>query len=161
SGSTLSAFRLHAGSARKSDCRQRLPAGSTGAKLQKRWVESFSRVTRRRPDDMKERILVADDERELRDILVGFLRGEGYEVDGFEDGEAALAALRGTPYDLVLTDLRMPRLDGVGLLKEALEIYPDILVIVMTGFATIESAVDAMRLGAYDYLAKPVRIAEL
>ena len=110
---------------------------------------------------MTARILVADDERELRDILVSFLRGEGYEVDGFEDGEAALAALRGTAYDLLLTDLRMPRLDGVGLLQAAIELYPDLLVVVMTGFATIESAVEAMRLGAYDYLAKPVRIAEL
>jgi two-component system response regulator PilR (NtrC family) len=110
---------------------------------------------------MKERILVADDERELRDVLIGFLKGEGYEVDGAEDGEAALALLRETAYDLVLTDLRMPKLDGVGLLKEGLALYPDLLVVVMTGFATIESAVDAIRAGAYDYLSKPVRIAEL
>jgi len=112
-------------------------------------------------DSVTGRILVVDDERELRDLIAGFLRDEGYEVDGFEDGEAALAALRGTAYDVVLTDLRMPKLDGVELLREALAIYPDLLVIVMTGFATIESAVEAMRLGAYDYLAKPVRIAEL
>jgi two-component system response regulator PilR (NtrC family) len=111
--------------------------------------------------DRNERILVADDERELRDMLVSFLRGEGYEVDGVEDGEAALQALRGTAYDLLLTDLRMPRLDGVELLKEALALYPELLVIMLTGFATVESAVEAMRIGAYHYLQKPVRIAEL
>src|SRR5262245_8491652 len=109
----------------------------------------------------KERILVADDERELRDILVGYLRSEGFEVDGFEDGEAALRALRETAYDLVLTDLRMPKLDGVELLREALILYPDVKVLVMTGFGTIEAAVEAMRIGAYDFLSKPVRVAEL
>ena len=76
---------------------------------------------------MSVRILVADDERELRDLLVSFLKGEGYEAEGFADGETALAALRATAYDLVLTDLRMPNLDGVELLQQALEVYPDLM----------------------------------
>jgi DNA-binding NtrC family response regulator len=104
---------------------------------------------------MKGTILVVDDERSIRVGLKGLLAKEGYEVATAESGREALQLLNGQPFDLVLTDLRMPELDGVGLLKKIKERYADTLVVMMTAYGSEKIAVEAMKAGASDYLVKP------
>jgi two-component system response regulator HydG len=110
---------------------------------------------------MSERILVAEDEDILRANLVEFLAGAGYTVDGVADGAAALARISDDDYALALVDLRMPHLDGIGLLKRLVATQPETSVLIMTAYASIESAVEALRLGAHDYLLKPVVFEDL
>ncbi len=104
---------------------------------------------------MKGTILVVDDERSIRIGLKGLLAKEGYEVAIAESGGEALRFLDGQPFDLVLTDLRMPGLDGVSLLKKIKEQYPDTLVVMMTAYGSEKIAVGAMKAGAHDYIVKP------
>ena len=104
------------------------------------------------------KILIVDDEAELKNILVEALSVQGYQTAGFTDGEEALAVLREQPFDVLLTDLMMPTIDGLTLLREALAIDPHLIVIVMTGQGTIQTAVDAMKFGAFDYVLKPFRL---
>ena len=107
------------------------------------------------------RVLVADDERNLRELLVRELGRRGHAVEGVGDGQAALARLREDPPDVLILDMKMPRMDGMEVLR-ALQEYPEApQVIVTTGFQEVSSAVEAMKLGAYDYLTKPARIEEL
>ena len=101
------------------------------------------------------RILVVDDEANVRELLSVVLGRDGYEVTAAPDGAQALALFRKGQTDLVLQDLKMPGMDGLTLLKSLKEISPTIPVIMLTAFATWDSAVEAMRLGAYDYLKKP------
>lgn len=103
------------------------------------------------------KVLVVDDEVQLKNILLETLSSQGYEVSGFTSGEDAIAALRQEPYDVMLTDLMMPGMNGIELLKLGLEIDPHLICIVMTGQGTIESAVEAMQGGAFDYILKPFR----
>src|SRR3989442_1114172 len=107
------------------------------------------------------RVLVADDESRLRELLVRELGRKGHEVEGVGDGEAALARLRERAYDVVILDMKMPRKEGIEVLRElgAFPEHPQ--VIVMTGFQEVATAVEAMKLGAYDYLTKPTKIEEL
>ena len=109
----------------------------------------------------KSRILIVDDQRNMRTTTALVLRQEGYEVAEVESGEAALSRLLVEPFDLVLTDLKMAPLDGLAVLRGALEISPSTQVMVMTGYGTVESAVDAMQKGAYDYISKPFKDSEL
>ena len=109
----------------------------------------------------KSRILIVDDQRNMRTTTALVLRQEGYEVAEVESGEAALSRLLDEPFDLVLTDLKMAPLDGLAVLRGALEISPSTQVMVMTGYGTVESAVDAMQRGAYDYISKPFKDSEL
>lgn len=102
------------------------------------------------------RILVVDDDDSLRRVTQVQLQQEGYEVDTAATGEQALAAFSGRLYDLVITDLRLPGLSGLELLKRLKELYPEVVVILITAYGTIENAVEAMKFGAYDYLTKPV-----
>jgi PAS domain S-box-containing protein len=104
------------------------------------------------------RVLVVDDKIDLKDILVESLTQHGYEALGFSSGIAALEALRHEAFDVLVTDLMMPEMDGITLLRSSLEIDPLLICIVMTGQGTIETAVDAMKLGAFDYLLKPFRV---
>jgi PAS domain S-box-containing protein len=104
------------------------------------------------------KILVVDDEPELRSILVESLSEHGFEVQGCSGGIEALAVLRRKEFDLLLTDLMMPEMDGITLLEAAHEIDPHIISIMMTGQGTIQTAVNAMKLGAFDYVLKPFRI---
>src|SRR5437667_274742 len=104
------------------------------------------------------RILVVDDEVELKNILVEALASQGYETVGFSNGEEALAVLRSEAFDVVLTDLMMPGMDGITLVRESLQIDPHVVAIVMTGQGTIQTAVDAMKVGAFDYVLKPFRL---
>lgn len=106
------------------------------------------------------RILVVDDERAIRDTLKGILEDEGYDVTAAEDGAEALALFEKSPYDVVLCDIKMPKMDGVEVLEKLLELG-DVPVVMISGHGTIETAVDAMRRGAYDYIEKPLDLNRL
>jgi len=108
----------------------------------------------------KTRILLIDDETIALTNLTHVLQREGYAVTACKDGESGLAALRTIDFDLVLTDLKMPGVDGMEVLREAHSRYPGVPVIMITGHASLDSAVEAMKAGAYHYLAKPFRLAE-
>jgi response regulator RpfG family c-di-GMP phosphodiesterase len=107
------------------------------------------------------RILVVDDEPTIREMLAEFLEMEGYRVDTAEDGLAALERLARVHYDLVLTDLKMPRMGGIALLERMGEAAPSTLAVMMTGFGTVETAIDAMKRGAHDYILKPFKLDEV
>ncbi|WP_422126359.1 sigma-54-dependent transcriptional regulator [Thioalkalivibrio sulfidiphilus] len=107
------------------------------------------------------RLLLVDDERIALDNLADALDGQGFVIDTAPGGEAAQVAIRRGQFDLVITDLRMPGVDGLAVLASALERNPDTLVILLTGHATVDTAVTALRAGAYHYLTKPYRLEEL
>ena len=107
------------------------------------------------------RVLVADDETNLRDLIVRELARRGLESEGVGDGDSALARLREEPYDVVVLDMKMPRKEGIEVLRELQNFPEQPQVIVMTGFQGVATAVEAMKLGAYDYLTKPTKIEEL
>ena len=107
------------------------------------------------------RILVVDDEASQRELVSGYLKKQGFEVFTAAGGESALELFRQAPMELILTDQRMPGLSGLDLLKAAREINPETQVIVMTAYGSVETAVEAMRDGAADYVAKPLNLDEL
>ena len=107
-----------------------------------------------------ERILIADDEDGLRWVLEKGFRGAGYQVTAVKDGAAALREAEAQPFDMILLDIRMPGIDGLTLLKQVRERRPDAQVVIMTAHGTMETAVQAMQDGAYDYLAKPFDLDE-
>ncbi len=109
----------------------------------------------------KARVLVVDDERYIRDILADFLAMEGYDVRTAEDGAAAAAELSAGRFDVVLSDLKMPKLGGIELLEIIQKTYSKTLTIIMTGFGTVETAIDCMKRGAYDYVLKPFKADEI
>src|SRR3954464_1169363 len=109
----------------------------------------------------KPRILIVDDQRNMRTTTALVLQQAGYDVAEAESGEAGLSRLLAEPFEVVLTDLKMAPLDGLDVLRGALEIAPATQVIVMTGFGTVESAVAAMQQGAHDYVSKPFKQEEL
>jgi two-component system response regulator PilR (NtrC family) len=105
--------------------------------------------------ESKGRVLIVDDEPGVTDALCIMLRRSGYETEGVLSGPEALDKFRAKPSNVVLQDLRMPGMDGIQLLRALKEINPKVLVIVMTAFSTWDTAVEAMRLGAYNYIKKP------
>jgi two-component system response regulator PilR (NtrC family) len=107
------------------------------------------------------RILVVDDEQSMRELLSIMLRKEGYEVVTADNGEKALKAVQNDIFDLVITDLKMPQMDGMTLLKAVKESSPDTIVIIITAFGTTEGAEKARLLGAYDYIGKPFNNDEI
>jgi DNA-binding NtrC family response regulator len=107
------------------------------------------------------RVLVADDETNLRELIVRELARRGLAVEGVGDGESALTRLREAPYDVVVLDMKMPKKEGIEVLRELQDFPEHPQVIVMTGFQEVGTAVEAMKLGAYDYLTKPTKIEEL
>lgn len=107
------------------------------------------------------RVLVVDDEKFIRDILADFLGMEGYSVRTAEDGAAAVQELSRASYDLVISDLKMPRMGGLDLLREIGHNHPETVTVIMTGFGTVETAIDAMKRGAYDYILKPFKVEEI
>ena len=109
----------------------------------------------------KARILIVDDEASARHALSEILTDEGYQVKMAADGFRAIAAAQEFLPDLVLTDLKMPGMDGMALLGRLQEVHPETAVVLMTAFGAVESAVQAMRQGAANYLTKPLNIAEL
>ncbi len=100
-------------------------------------------------------ILAVDDDKSMREFLELILKRERYDVTCAKDGADAILLLKDNFFDLIITDLMMPAINGLEVLKKAKEIYPDIKVIVITAFGTIETAVEAIKLGAYDYITKP------
>lgn len=104
----------------------------------------------------KQRILIVDDERDLREPMAKFLRTEGYSVSTAPDGREALRQVRSQRYEVVVTDIKMPNMNGLELLAALRAEFPLINVIIITAFGTVESAVNAMRVGAHDYVLKPV-----
>ncbi|NOX87624.1 MAG: sigma-54-dependent Fis family transcriptional regulator [Calditrichaeota bacterium] len=104
---------------------------------------------------MKANILVVDDERSIRDSLKMVLLEEGYEVQVASDGKEALEHLDKKDYDILITDLKMPEVDGMQLTKRCLQVYPQISVIIITAYGSLETAIEALRLGAHDYILKP------
>jgi len=111
--------------------------------------------------DYKGRILVVEDERSMREVLRILLEEEMYEVTSAADGEAGIELIKKDIFDLVITDIKMPRADGFEVLKKVKEISPDTIVIMITAFGTTESGIEAMKLGAYDYINKPFKIDEI
>ncbi len=107
------------------------------------------------------RILIVDDEQIARENLEHVLRAQGYETVSVHNGLAAIRELEKEEFDLVLTDIRMQPVDGIQVLERARELYPNIEVIVITGYASVSSAVEAMSKGAYYYIAKPYKIDEV
>lgn len=101
------------------------------------------------------RMLVVEDDPSTRELLREFLLEEGWTVKLAQDGKEALLKVRKESFDLVLTDLKMPRMNGIQLLKELQKIVPDTKVVIITATADSEIAVKAMKLGAYDYISKP------
>lgn len=111
------------------------------------------------PETNVAKILVVDDEAELKNALVEALSAHSFEVRGFTNGAQALAALHQECFDVLVSDLMMPEMDGIALIEKALEIDPHLVPIIMTGQGTIQTAVDAMKIGAFDYVLKPFRLA--
>jgi DNA-binding NtrC family response regulator len=107
------------------------------------------------------RILIVDDEDGIREVVRTALENASFDVDEAADGKTALAMMRQYPYSVIITDLRLPGAPGEAILEEAISLFPDTIVIIMTGFGTIQSVVEAIRRGAYDYLPKPLQLAEL
>lgn len=112
-------------------------------------------------EERKSKILVIEDEKNMREVMKILLEGEGYEVSIASQGAEGLRLLSKDIFDLTITDIKMPGVDGFQILKKALEISPETLVIMITAFGTTESAVEAMKLGAYDYVHKPFKIDEI
>lgn len=110
---------------------------------------------------MKSRILVVDDEDSIREFLEIMLKKENYEVTTAEDGLRAKEILAKKSFDMVISDMQMPNVTGLELLKHVKESYPDIVFMMITAFGTTETAVDAMKMGAYDYVTKPFKIDEV
>lgn len=109
----------------------------------------------------RHRVLVVDDEENVRITTAAILEQDGYEVDTASDGQEAVDKIRHGGFDLVLTDLRMEGMDGNTLLNELCANHPHIVTVVLTGYASIESSIDALRCGVYDYLIKPCVIDDL
>jgi len=108
-----------------------------------------------------ERILVVDDELFVRELLLEFLSTQGYEVALADSGEKAVELMQTQPADVVLVDLKMPGIDGIKTLTQIKKIAPDALAIIMTGYPTIESSIEALRHGACDYVVKPFKLNDL
>ncbi len=106
-------------------------------------------------------VLIADDEESMRHLLSVFLRDHGYAVRAVANGEEALKELAARDYDLVLSDVRMPRMDGIALLREVQRLHPELTFIVMSAYGTHDTAIEAMKAGAYDYVSKPFKPDEV
>src|SRR4030043_1126904 len=109
----------------------------------------------------KTKILIAEDEKAQRDLLEGFLKKEGFFVDAVTNGREALQKLEGSYYDIALLDYKMPEIDGLQTLREIRRLYPELPVVMMTAYGTVETAVASMKGGALDYLTKPIDLDEV
>src|SRR5512146_2566950 len=107
------------------------------------------------------KILVVDDEANVLLTVAAILEQEGYDVDSAGGGEHAIQAIRSTHYDLVLTDLKMPAVDGLAVLEEVRKRSPATVTVMMTGYGSVDSALEAVQRGAYEYLLNPAEVADL
>jgi two-component system, NtrC family, response regulator AtoC len=108
-------------------------------------------------------VLVVDDEADVRELLVEYFKTKNFDVSSAGDGRAAQAAILKEParYGLVLTDLQLPGVDGLGVLRTVKQANPSAYVVIVTGYASLDSAIQAVRLGAYDYLTKPFSLGQI
>src|ERR671932_2320609 len=134
------------------------------------WLESQRpRAVRAQPSpqrapaasDARPRVLVVDDEASIRDLLAKTLALAEYDVDLAPDGRSALERMRMYPYDLLIADLKMPGMDGLTVIREAKRYKSDLPVIIITGFSTESSAIEAVNLGAAGYLTNPFRVPQV
>jgi two-component system response regulator PilR (NtrC family) len=109
---------------------------------------------------VNQNILIVDDDRSMREFLEILLTKEGYQVSLADSGERACEILEDQPFDLVITDIRMKDVDGIGVLKKAKQVSPDTMVVMISAFATADTAVEAMKEGAYDYIPKPFKVKD-
>jgi len=110
---------------------------------------------------MKKRIMVVDNEDNICDIYKKVLTKEGFDVESFLDGGSAIDSFARQNFDIVITDLKMPKIDGFYVIQKVREMSPKTDIIVITGYATLDSVVATIKLGAYDYLVKPFEIHDL
>ncbi len=106
-------------------------------------------------------ILIVEDSKPLREMLAHVLKDDGAQVDSAKDGKEALDRYYGTPYDLIITDLNMPEMTGTELIKKVRQQDDIVEFIIITGYASLETAVDAIKAGAFDYIIKPFKVEEL
>lgn len=106
-------------------------------------------------------ILVVDDEEALRTVLSNELTGEGYNVETVTDGDEAITIVQEKPFDLILLDIKMPKVDGFEVLKFVKKNYPQIKVIMLTGFADLKNAIESKKYGAEDFISKPYDLVDL
>src|SRR5947199_7362494 len=111
--------------------------------------------------DTQKHLLLVEDEAPLREAIAEQLADGGYQVEQAESGEAALAHLADFAFDIIVTDLRLPGIDGSAVVEAAVERYPHIIAIVVTGYGTVKDAVGAIKHGAWDFVSKPFQIDEL
>jgi len=109
----------------------------------------------------KSKILVVDDEEALRTVLSSELVSEGYSVQDAGDGDEAIASLEKEKFDLILLDIKMPRVTGFEVLKHVKERYPQTKVVMLTGFADLKNAIESKKLGAEDFVSKPYDLVDL
>lgn len=107
------------------------------------------------------KILVIDDDEIAKDVVVSLLKKEGFFVKSARDGLEGIREIRTKDFDLIITDLKMPGADGIEVLKEAKRLKKNVLVVIITAYGTLENAIEAIRLGAYDYITKPFKLQEL
>src|SRR5580700_2058927 len=111
--------------------------------------------------DSTKHLLLVEDEAALREAIAEQLGSRGYHVEQADSGEAALACLADFAFDIIITDLRLPGLDGSAVVEAAVARYPEIIAIVVTGYGTVKDAVEAIKRGAWDFVSKPFQIDEL
>src|SRR6266436_8000620 len=111
--------------------------------------------------DSQKHLLIVEDEAPLRQAIAEQLADRGYQVEQADSGEAAIARLADFAFDIIITDLRLPGLDGSAVVEAAVGRYPDIIAIVVTGYGTVKDAVEAIKRGASDFVSKPFQIDEL
>jgi YesN/AraC family two-component response regulator len=114
-----------------------------------------------KPDKEPLRILLVDDYIPSRNVLEEFLEDDEFVISTAENGLEAIHALKNNPFDLIITDLKMPGANGIEVLKKAGEVNPDVQVIIITGYASLETAIEAVKTGAYDYITRPFRLDEM
>ena len=111
--------------------------------------------------DYKGKLLIVDDEKIAVEKLESVMKKEGYEVKGTNSGESSLKILKEQMFELVLTDVHMGKVDGIVVLSKCKELYPDSEVIIITAYASLSSAIEIMKKGAYSYIAKPFKLDEV
>src|SRR5207247_1334252 len=112
-------------------------------------------------ESVKEKILIVDDDEGVRQVLSQSLSEAGYRISSAESGEKATAAVREETFDLVILEMGLPRVDGMEVLKEITALRPEMPVVMITGYASVETAIKAMKMGAVDYIVKPFRMEEV